>query len=205
MRFSTTRWPWFVAIVGSFLLFSGYVVLRGGRRPVAPALPVVSSCKKLGPGMERIEVGPFKFHFDVPAEHFKVKCFVPDQPMGPDDRGCAVQPQNSATLLNISWDPEASMKGMQPHLDPTLLYSGPVVNRRILDDDGNTVGQDSWGYRGKGEFWRRVRLRGSVVARYGSILPVDVARYGSVRQEDAKQFDGVINSVCLAPFPDDVK
>ncbi|HXM12270.1 MAG TPA: hypothetical protein VN946_20125 [Terriglobales bacterium] len=193
-------WPWFIAITGFVLFLSVYLLLDGGKKATAPAAPVISSCKKLGPGMRRIEVGPVKFHFDVPVERFTVKCGVPDAPVGPYG-GCAFQPKNSLSLLNISWDPEASMKGMQPNLDPALVYSGPVVSRKILDDDGNTIGEDSWGYWGKGEFWRRVRLRGSVVARYGSINAGGTASDGSVQKKDAELFDHVINSVCILSGP----
>jgi hypothetical protein len=194
-------WPWLIAIMGFVLLFSAYFLLRGrSKKPVAPAVPIVSGCKKLRPGMRRIEVGPVKFHFDVPVKRFTVKCGVPDAPTGPYG-GCDVQPKNSASLLNISWDAEASMEGMRPHLDPALVYSGPVVNRKVLDDDENTLGEDSWGYWGNGEIWRRVRLRGSVIARYGSIKPNDIASYGSVHAEDAELFDQVINSVCILSAP----
>ncbi len=190
----------FIVITGIFSLFVAYLLLHTGKNPVAPAVPIVSGCKKLGPGMRRIEVGPVKLHFDAPVERFTVKCGVPDRPVGPYG-GCTVQPKNSASLLNISWDPEASMKGMQPHLDPALVYSGPVVNRKVLDDDGNTAGEDSWGYWGNGEFWRRVQLRGSVVARYGSVNEKDIASYGSAPEKDAKLFDQVISSACLLSAP----
>jgi hypothetical protein len=194
------RWQWFIAITGFVLFLSAYFLLHEGKKVAAPAVPAISSCKKVGPGMRRIEVGPVKFHFDVPVEPFTVKCGVPDAPVGPYG-GCTVQPINSVSLLNISWDPEASMEGIQPHLDPPLVYFGPVVSRKVLDDDGNTVGEDSWGYWGNGEVWRRVRLRGSVVARYGSIKPGDVANYGSVNQTEAELFDKIINSACFLPAP----
>jgi hypothetical protein len=204
MKFSTMRRAMSMAITGLVLLFSAYLLLREGKRPIAPALPIISGCGKLGPGMRRIEAGPVNFHFDVPVERFTVKCGVPDAPVGPYG-GCTVQTKSRASFLNISWDPKASMEGMQPRLDPALIYSGPVVNRKVLDNEGNTVGEDYWGYWHNGEFWRRVRLRGSLVARYGSIKPADVVSYGSVHQEDAKLFDEVINSVCLKPFPGDAE
>ncbi len=204
MKFSAMRWPTFMAITGLVLLFSAYLLLHGDKRPVSPTLPVISSCKKLGPGMRRIEVGPVKFHFDVLVQRFTVKCGVPDTPVGPYG-GCTAQTRSRASFLDISWDPKANMESMQPRLDPALIYSSPVVNRKVLDNGGNTVGEDSWGYWGNGEFWRRVRLRGSLVAGYGSIKPADVASYGSVHQEDAKLFDQVINSICFEPSPGDTK
>jgi hypothetical protein len=107
--------------------------------------------------------------------------------------------------MDISWDPEAGMRGMRPAVNPKLIFSGPVEHREILNDEGSSVGEDSWGYWDDGKFWRLVRLRGSIVARYGSINPGDVARYGSVNQEDSKLFNQVINSVCFAPSSTAVK
>ena len=116
-----------------------------------------------------------------------------------------IRTKDSASFLDISSDPEASMENMMPAVDPTLKFSGPVENRRILDDEGNSVGEDSWGYWDKHEFWRQVRLRGSIVARYGSTSPGGVATYGSVDQNDAKLFDQIINSVCVERSPSNAK
>jgi hypothetical protein len=194
-------WRWFIPGAGFVLLFCGYCFLRGDKKPVAPAVPLVSRCKKLGPGMRRI--GRFEFQFDVPIDGFTTKDFASDAPSGA--YGFNVKPSSSASFLDIWWDPKAGMEGMKPAVDPALNFSGPVENRNILNDEGTPVGEDAWGYWGKGEVWRRVRLRGSIVARYGSINPGDNARYGSVHQGDAKLFDQVINSVCVEPSPSDVK
>jgi hypothetical protein len=194
-RFIITWGPWLIATAVFVVLFCVYFLLRRSRKPVGPAVPVVSRCKTSGPGMRRI--GRFEFQLDIPAERFTIRDFASDAPSGP--YGFGIKPSNSASLLDISWDPTAGMEGMMPALDPALNFSGPVENRKILDDEGNSVGEDSWGYWDNEEFWRRVRLRGSIVARYGSINSGEIARYGSVHEEDAKLFDQVINSVCIEP------
>ena len=144
-----------------------------------------------------------KIQFDVPVEGFTIKDFASDAPSGA--YGFSVRPSGSTSFLDIWWDPKAGMEGLRAAVDPTLNFSGPVENRKILDDEGKPVGEDSWGYWDNGELWRRVRLRGSVVVRYGSINPGDVASYGSVHQEDAKFFDQVINSVCSEASRGDAK
>lgn len=190
------RTLWVIS-VGFVLLFSVYLLLRRGKKPVPPAAPVVSSCKRLDPGVR--SVGRSEFQFDIPLERFTIKDFASDALAGA--YGFRIVPKNRAAFLDVSWAPEAGMEGMGPALDPALTFSGPVERRKILDDEGSIVGEDAWGYWGKGEFWRRFRLRGSIVVRYGAINPGDVATYGSVHQEDAELFDQVINSVCVTAAP----
>jgi hypothetical protein len=188
-------WPWLIGVAGFILVFFTHFLLRGGKKPVVPVVPVVSSCKKMAPAMRRIWRS--EFQFDIPAERFTIEDFASDAPAGA--YGLRVRPRNSASFLDISWGPDAGMEGMRPAADPALAFSGPVENRKILDDEGAPVGEDAWGYWGKGEVWRRVRFRGSIVARYGPINPGEVARYGSVHQEDATLFDQILNSVCITP------
>jgi len=189
-------WPWFIAITAFVLLFSTYLLLHAGKKPVAPEVPVVSGCKKLGPGMRRI--GRFGFQFDIPVEGYTITNFDSD---APPVYGFRLRPPNSGSFLDLSWGPEVGIEGMRPAVDPALIFSGPVENRKILDDAGNPVGEDSWGYWDNREFWRRVRLRGSVVARYGPINRGDVASYGSVHQREAELFDQIINSACIGSSP----
>jgi hypothetical protein len=170
-----------------------YSILRGGKTPVAPAVPVVTSCKKPGAGVRRI--GRSVFQFDVPVKDFTISQFDAD---APPVYGFRLKPRNGASFLDISWnDPEVGMESIKPLADPALTFSGPVEKRKILNDEGTTVGEDTWGYWGNGESWRRVRLRGTVVARYGSINAGDAARYGSVHQKEAELFDQIINSACI--------
>ncbi len=198
---------WIIVATGVLLIAVVYLQFRSDKiKPLAPKVPVVSSCKELKPGMRRIAVGPglrwrgvgaqADFQFDIPIERFTpIKDFSPsDAPGGPS--GFSLRLRNSASLLEIWWDPEID-ESMKPAVNPALIYSGPVEPRKILDDEGSPVGEDSWGYWDNGEFWRRVRLRRSVIVRYGSINPGDVASYGSVHEQDAELFDQVISSVCF--------
>jgi hypothetical protein len=196
--------PWFIPIyiaAGLAFLFVAYLYVRSGKKPVAPAIPVVSSCKKLGPGMRRLGpetrmVGHLVFEFDVPLEGFVIEGDTSDAPAG--GYGFNLVPKNSRALLDITWDDPEDMEFMKPPIPPELISPRSAVIRKILDDEGTAVGGDSWGYWGDGELWRRVRLRGHVTARYGSIKPGDVASYGSVHQKEADLFDQIINSVCMA-------
>ena len=63
------------------------------------------------------------------------------------------------------------------------------------------MGKDSWGYLDSGTLWRRVRLRGSVAAEYGSVTEKNVASYGSVHEKDAELFDSIIGSTCYLSPP----
>jgi len=195
-----------IVATGVLLLAVAYLQFRSDKtKPLAPKVPVVSSCKELKPEMRRIAVGPglrwravgtqADFQFDIPIERFTpIKDLSPsDTPVGPS--GFSLRLRNSASLLEIWWNPESD-ESMKPAVNPALIYSGPVENRRIFDDKGSPVGEDSWGFWGDGEFWRRVRLRRSVIVRYGSINSGDVASYGSVHEKDAELFDQVISSVC---------
>jgi hypothetical protein len=191
-------WPWYIAIIGFVLLFSAYLILHAGKNPAASVVPIVSGCKKLGPGMRRIGE-QYGVQFDVPVKDFIIHEGISDSPGG--GHGFDLKPKNGSSPLVISWRSDDGQEGMRPPMDRTLTFSGPVENRRIFDDNGSPVGEDSWGYWEKGEFWRRVRLRGSVIARYGSINPGGVASDGSVQKKDAELFDHVINSVCILSGP----
>jgi hypothetical protein len=189
---------WITPMVGLAFVFLAYLFVHSHKKPVAPAVPVVSSCKKLAPGMRRMgpewrRTGPVVFQFDVPTEGFVIEAGASDMPSD----GFTLIPRNSESFLNITWDdPGNEMLQKRPPVPPALL-SGPAVNRKVLTDEGLPVGEDSWGYWDDTEFWRRVRLRGDVVARYGSIKPGEVASYGSVHQKEAEIFDRIINSVCV--------
>jgi hypothetical protein len=186
---------WFISIGGLALSLLACQVYLYGKRPAAPGVPVVATCKDLGPGVRRI--GTFGFQFDVPVQDLVTSQFDADQP---PVYGFRVKSRSSASFLDISWGtPEVGMDSMKPHADPALTFSGPAVTRKILNDEGTIVGEDTWGYWGKGEVWRRVRLRGSIVARYGSPDSMGLSSYGSVHEEDARFFDQVISSACLAP------
>lgn len=176
-----------------------------------PFLPAVSSCVGLRPGMRRIGE-PMKrigdqtsFQFDVPAEDFTI--FEGCTDAGPPICGFDIRPKNSTALMSISWGDytphQTGRSGMPPdpilgsgHASSELDLSAFVAKRRVLDDKGENIGQESWGYWGRGERWRRVHLVEWIQARYGSKNEGDVRSYGSVYQRDAALFDQIINSAC---------
>ena len=188
---------WFIVATAILLLCVTYLQFHGSKKPLAPKTPVVSSCKELKPGMKRIG-GRLGFQFDVPVFKFDVpvKDFTIREGSGDetDVSGFPLTRGNSRSYF--SWGSERLKPGSAP-IDPALVFSGPVEKRKIFDDNGKQIGEDSWGYLDNGEYWRRVRLVGWVVAGYGSINEKDVASSGSVHEEDAELFDRVISSVCI--------
>lgn len=192
---------WSIFLSGAVLVCLAYFLVPKGRKPAGSVVPVVRSCKTLGLGMRRVGAGAFQF--DVPEEGFTIKHFASDAPSG--SYGFSVKPSSSTSYLLIQWDPKIGIESMRPTTDPALTFVGPVQNRKIIDNKGNVIGEDAWGYWGDREFWRRVRLKGSVVARYGSINQGDLPTYGSVFQQDAQLFNQVINSVCIEPSQGDTK
>ena len=179
------------------LLFAGlaYLEFSPRARPNPPPLPNVSSCAELGPGMRRIgeqmgfqDVG---FRFDVPTKDFTIHEGCTDA--SPLICGFDIRPKSSTAWLSISWGEETTER--KPP-DPILDSSENVEKRRILDDQRRLIGEESWGYWGQGERWRRVHLLGWIQARYGSKNATDVPGYGSVRERDAALFDQIINSAC---------
>ena len=191
------------ATIGVFVLsaaYFSYFVLY--KKPLVPAPLTVSDCKELKPGMRRItEVYPFQpngpasgFHFDVPVEDFTIREGMSDAP--PFLHGFGIRHRDGASMSIHQIDTESL--GRIP-IPPALIDSGPVEKQNVLDEQGNIVGEDSWGYLESGELWRRVRLRGRIVVSYGVLREKDVAIYGSVRAQDAERFDRIIGSVCVAP------
>lgn len=197
----------FIAAAGFLLLFVAYTRFHVSKKPVAPALPVVSSCKELKPGMRRIseqyafqfnapKKDQYGFQFDVPEKDFTIHEGTQDAPPGLHGFSLNLK-KNSASFMAIEQAEPATMGSVPVPL--ALIDSGPVGKRMIFDEEGNTVGEDSWGYLDGGERWRRVRLRGRIVVRYGSVNEKDAARYGSVHKNDAESFDQVISSACISP------
>jgi hypothetical protein len=186
------------------ILFGGlaYLELSPGKKPLPgflPALQAVSSCRQAGPGMRRIgeRTG---LQFDVPIKDFTISEGSTDAP--PPIHVFGIKPENGTAWLSISWGEEIAQTrrtGMPP--DPILDSSevGPSDNvgrRRVLDDKGRTIGEESWGYWGQDERWRRVHLLGQLQVSYGSENERDVRRFGPVHEPDAALFDQIINSVC---------
>jgi hypothetical protein len=205
-------WRWFIPIVGLTFLLVAYLYVRSAQKPVATAIPIVSGCKKLGPGLKRIGE-PYRVEqveFDIPAGSFNIDQWSQDAP--PNATSFRIGPKNDASYLSIDFGPAAFPSSPLGAPIPQALMppaprrqpapSGHVETRTIFDDKGTAVGEDSWGYWDGDERWRRVLFPvGTVVARYGSINKEDVANHGSVHQKEAELFDRIINSVCIPDGP----
>jgi len=140
----------------------------------------------------------YGFQFDVPVKYFTTHEGASDAP--PLVHGFSFGLENGRSYLNISWGSLSMTESLRP-VPPGLTDFAPGEKRKIFDDKGNLIGEDSWGYLDNGERWRRVRLIGWVVASYGSVNEKDVASYGSVHEKDAELFDRVISSACLLSAP----
>jgi hypothetical protein len=208
---SVLKWPSFrltTAIAAPLLLCVAYLYFVISKRLPAPKVPVVANCKKLEPGMKRVGE-QYGFQFDVPLEAFTIDEWAEDAP--PGAHGFGLRPKNGQSYLVIQWGLdtiESSPKTRvgvpvpQSLIDSSASVhsstSGDVEKRGILDDKGNPVGEDSWGYRGRSERWRRVEFRGGqVVARYGPVNEKDAASHSSFHEKEADLFDQVISSACL--------
>jgi len=161
-----------------------YLFMHSSKRPPTPAVPVVSACKELTPGMRRIGEG-YGLQFDVPAKDFVIHEGASDAP--PLVHGFGLRPKGSESLLEISY----GLRQGNMAVDPTRVFSTHVEKRNIPNDKGRTIGDDEWGYLSSGERWRQIRLWGG-----------DSVKYGLVSQKEAELFDRVISSACLSPASD---
>lgn len=175
-------------------------------RSLPPFLSAVSTCMLPMPGMKRIG-GQTRFDgvfsFDVPTSDFTIREDCTDAP--PLICGVGIKPKNSGAYLNISWGEETiDRRPPDPILDPSNLdLSAFVEKRRVLDSSGKMIGQESWGYWGQDELWRRVHLLGGVQVRYGARNESEVRNYGSTHERDAALFDRIINSACRVSSADE--
>ena len=188
------RKPWLITTTTLLIVICVYIWLQINKKPVAPPVPVVYSCKKVVPGMRRIGE-QYGVQFDVPIDAFTFHEGDSDTP--PVVHGVDVTLKNKKCLLAISWGSASDTELMKPKVDPALIYSGPAEKRKVFDSKGDLIGEDSWGYLDNGGRWRRVRFVGEVLATYGSRNGGDVPRFGIVKQNEASFFDQVINSVCI--------
>ncbi len=168
-----------VTTLGVVLIFGAYLSFTS-KRPLAPAVPQLSGCNALGPGMRRI--GDRGFQFDVPTSELTISEGTSDA--APLVHGFGLRPKERKSILSIEFGPQ-SLKSMM--VDPAFIFSKHVEKRRIVDDKGKSLGEDEWGYLDSGERWRRVRFPGG-----------GTAKYGFVNENEAALFDQVINSVCFA-------
>jgi hypothetical protein len=184
-----------VAVTVILLACIAYLEFLPGQKPVAPAVPIVSSCGDLMPGIRRI--GDYGFQFDFPPNNFTSTEGWGDMP--PGQHGFWLRPKNSTSELAISWRSQSMSIESVPEI-AALTSSGYVEKRRIFDDKGHVIGEDSWGYW-NGERWRRVHLLGWIAASYGSRNKSELASHGSVHEKDAALFDGIISSASRVPDP----
>ena len=183
-----------VAVTVILLACVAYLEFLPEPKPLAPAVPIVSSCGDLMPGMRRI--GDYGFQIDFPPSNFTSNEGWGDMPPGP--HGFGLRPKNSTSELAISWRTGMGLGGV-PEI-AALTSSGYIEKRRIFDDQGHVIGEDSWGYW-SGERWRRVHFLGWIAASYGSRNKSELASHGSVHEKDAALFDGIISSACRVPDP----
>jgi hypothetical protein len=163
------------------------------KKPRAPAIPTVANCGKLKPGTRRI--GDYGFQFDVPANAFTVYEGWGDMP--PTPHGYGIKPNDGNSTLGVSWG--STIKSPTAPEIPALTSPGYVEKRKIVDDKGSVIGEDSWGYWKTGERWRRIQLLGRIEASYGSRNESELRGFGSAHEKDAALFDGIINSACRLP------
>lgn len=182
-----------VSVVGVVFLALGYLHFSDGssKKPQAvatPLLPVVSVCKEVAPGMNRIGARPgdrYTVQFDVPVK--SVRVHEGDQDMPPFAYGFGIRPRaGGESFLQISYGPQRNW----PDVDRKRAVSARIVRRVIVDDQGRSVGEDEWGYLDPDRRWRRTRFQGWVQAEYGF-----------VSGKDADLFDEIIKSACLQPSP----
>jgi len=127
----------------------------------------------------------YGFQFDAVASEFVIQEGCTDAP--PLVCGFDLTPKNSSSQLGLSFGPHG-FESMD--MDPTLTFSERFEKRVVLDDTGQRIGEDYWGYLDTEKRWRRIHLWGGVYAKY------DLAN-----ERDAGLFDRVINSACLLLSP----
>lgn len=149
------------------------------RKPIAPGVPVVSSCQPVLQGLGRLG-GQYGFNFDIVPDEFKVAEGTQDE--APFAHGYVLRCRNNDCMMEISFDSDREFKDT----DPLLVFSEHFEKRSIVDDTGTVVGHEYWGYLGKEKIWRRVHLRGRVDIKYDSASPAE-----------AVNFDKVISSTCF--------
>lgn len=199
------------AAIAIFLAGGVYLLFSKAQEPQPPDFPAVSNCGTLKPGMKRIGGQVDKsspvFEFDVPTKDVAIidggenAGDAPGEPKGHEFFLTRAEHENAKSYLYISWGPPWLGETDKPPvpLDPALI-SG-FENRKVFDDKGKQIGEDSWGYWGDGERWRRVQLSEWVRARYGSRNEKETPSYGSVHEQDSELFDQIISSACRVAGP----
>jgi hypothetical protein len=108
-----------------FLVAFAYFYLNVGRKPAAPAVVKVASCKPLAPGMRRVGESD-EAQFDAPVSDFAFYEGYTDA--APLIHGFSVRPKNSVSTLDISngsW-----REGAGAGVDPVDVFSEHVEKRK---------------------------------------------------------------------------
>jgi len=171
-----------LSIVVLFLMASLLLYVHLKNNPSQPHSTVVHSCGNRS-ASSRIG-GPHGYQFEVAKNTFSVQEGTQDMP--PFEHGYRLTPKDGSSVLEISFG-KIPMPSMST--DPRSTVSKQVIKRNIVDQNGNVLGDDYWGYLTTGEQWREIRLyKGGVLATYGFS-----------NRTEAKLFDHIMNSVCVLP------
>jgi len=153
------------------------------RAPSQPPTIVLSACRTVAPGMHRIK-GDFGTQFDVPEANFAVAQGGLDFP--PEGiYTITLNERDKNTKMMVAWRDDdfafGDLKGAFP------IFSRRVGEQEIRSPDGSLVGRDHWGDLNSGERWRYVTFRAG-----------DGAGYRPVPPKDARLFDQILSSACVA-------
>jgi hypothetical protein len=171
----------FLAVIIAILLVAAYLHFVINTKPASPRLLVMSPCGQLQPKMRRIG-SQSGFQFDVPTSDLSISEGAEDTP--PFAYGFILKPRNGFSVMNISFRHRPMDTST---MDPVLTFSKHVEKRDVVDNTGESIGDDYWGYLNAKERWRRVRLfKGGVFAKYDS-----------ADMKESALFDRVLNSGCV--------
>ena len=147
--------------------------------PDAPPPFVLARCKDTKSDAPRVGVS-FATQFEASPALFHIHAGTSDSP--PIVTGIGIRPLGSTSKLEIVYGSLGA-----GYFDAVPSLSEHSAEREVYRDDGQVFGKDSWGLLPNGDRWRRVQLRGNVVAKYEF-----------VNKKDADILDRVISSACYA-------
>lgn len=169
--------------------------------PPPPPAVVVSECRAVPPGVDRLDPGTLYIRFDIPEATFAVSSELPD--MFPLTPVYCVTPKKAGAhtmqIANGSTDFGEALRRAWPFLTAHFyraLPAGPLDSlngygeRYVRDVHGDVVGKDRWGYVKNGNRWRLVK------SFYG-----EEAGYFPTPLREAQLFDQIISSACVLAAP----
>lgn len=148
-----------------------------------PQAVVLSACRSVEPGMQRIK-GDFGVQFDIPMAKFSVEQGSLDMP--PEEVFLIALKEDGAKMMVATryYDDFRDFQGLAGAFP---LFSRHVGEREVRFADGRVAGGDRWGELKSGERWRYVTFHSG-----------DAAGYRPVPLGDARWFDQVLGSACNA-------